>query len=189
MTTNQTPFDDYLIEVQRHARRVLKHRGAPNVDDVASHVVVSASASGPELMSRYSPTAYARIRAPHALIEFDRRERVQRGEGGRLRHLSDGTIEASRQVVRFDTITDSGRGANSHESGDQVFPSELYGRIRDAIGPDRAATLFKVAVLDRPIQEVATDLGIRRETLSRQLSESRRMLQAALLPNGDAASV
>jgi len=190
VSTHRHPsFDEYLTEVYRQARRVLKRRGSRATDDVASIVVLSASSRGPELMSRYSPTAYARIRAPHAQIEFDRRERTQRGQGGKLRQLADGTVEATRQMKSFEDLTKRDLAATGYTTDQGLFPFELYDVISDTVGADRAAALFNVAVLDRPVAEVAADLGVRRETLSRQLSASRQALQAVLLPDGERAPV
>lgn len=140
-------------------------------------------------MSRYSPTAYARIRAPHAQIEFDRRERTQRGQGGKLRQLADGTVEATRQMKSFEGLTKRDLAATGYTTDQGLFPFELYDVISDTVGADRAAAFFNVAVLDRPVTEVAADLGVRRETLSRQLSASRQALQAVLLPDGERAPV
>jgi len=189
-STNTPPsFDEYLTELHRHARRVLKRRGSRDADDVASIVVLSASTCGPKLMSRYSPSAYARIRAPHAQIEFDRRERTQRGEGGKLRHLDDGTVEAARPMKSFDELTKRDLTATGFTIDDGLFPFELYAVITDTVGADHATALFDVAVLDRTVAEVAANRGVRRETLSRQLSASRRALERVLLPDGGRAPV
>ena len=189
MTTIQD-HNEYLTQVHRCAQQILKHRNAPNAEDVASNVAVTASIHGPELMDRYPAKKYARIRSQHALVEFDRSERAQRGQGTRLRQLSDGTVEPMRKVVPLAIDYDNNTNVNS--SGDpeeHLFASDLYGRVIAVVGEQLAKAFYDIAIEDRPVKAVAVELGIRPETLSRKLNECRRTLRERLMPTGELAPV
>lgn len=185
MTTTQD-HDEYLTQLHRCAQQILKHRNAPNAEDVASNVVLTASTHGPDLMDRYPAKKYARIRSRHALVEFDRSERAQRGQGTRLRRLPDGTVEPMRKVVPL--AIDYDNNPNVCVPGDpeeHLFASDLYGRMKAVVGEQLAKAFYDIAIQDRPVKAIAAELGIRPETLSRKLNECRRTLREHLMPTGE----
>ena len=188
MTTTEE-FKEYLVQVHNCAQRDLRRRNVSNADDISSNVVLTASTKGHDLMNRYPATTYARIRSGHALIEFDRAERAQRGQGTRLRHLPDGIVEPMRTVtsLNLDYLNDRAACVSGNPE-DPLFAAELYNRVKKIVGAQLAKAFHDIAVHDRPIKSVAADLGIRPETLSRKLNECRRNLQANLLPTGEFTS-
>jgi RNA polymerase sigma factor (sigma-70 family) len=199
--TNPTPIDleTYAAAVLREAVRLLgRRRPAMDVDDIAAEVVEQFLARPGEVMARYpDPAHFARAAARRRSIAWDRQQRGQRGAGVRLVEAPDGTLAPRRTVIS---------GNAPGESGGEVFGGVADERpaVEDvAVGAVDEAVLLEQCLAgmsrtDREVlmlvdgygftvKEVADRLGVRRETVSRRLSRTRRQAErsaAVFAPSG-----
>ena len=97
------------------ARLAARTRRPFDADDIAGEVALAVADRPATIMVGYpDPVHYARQRARHAGISFDRRERVQRGEGARLVVGSDGLQGPGRRY-------ESANAADASEGGGDLL--------------------------------------------------------------------
>ncbi|MEX0846778.1 MAG: hypothetical protein WD023_03285 [Ilumatobacteraceae bacterium] len=188
--------DQYAVAVCREVERLVARRRPGDAHDIAVDVVERFLPQASSIMARYPvPQRFAAAAATHATISFDRRERVQRGEGVRLVAGADGTLSPLRRYHSgTSTVDDEGGGgggrgptfatvADTAEAVDVVVTDRVY---HDAL---LERCLAGVPRLDRTVlmlvdgsgysvQDVARTVGVRRETLSRRIGVTRRRVQA-----------
>lgn len=173
-------------EVMRIATRVGRQRDAGDVaDEVAAEVLERPES----IMARYpDPVRYARERVRHAGISLDRRDRVQRGEGARLFHGVDGLLRPGRTWLAGDApVGEDGASVFSFARDlDVEFADVTLDRLtapalvrRCCVGLTRSQVfeLFMVDGCGYEVKDVAQMLGQCRETVSRRLSKTRRIVQ------------
>jgi DNA-directed RNA polymerase specialized sigma24 family protein len=180
-------FASWLSRLQNESYRVLRRSRRPrgDHDDIVSVVVVEAWNLGSSLMDEYRvPEVYARVRTPHAAESFYRRERVQRGEGARLRRHIDGTVAAGRTVISFEAAPVE--SATTDDLEDRILDvavarAEVGRVLRACAGQVRRAdieTYVAVKAHEVPIVEVARRQGLARETVGRRVARVDRLLKA-----------
>jgi DNA-directed RNA polymerase specialized sigma24 family protein len=182
-----------VLAVFREVARIAsRSRRAFDADDIAGDVALAVVGRPEAVMARYpDPVIYARQRARHAGISFDRRERSQRGEGVRLHVGDDGQLQPGRRYLSADaTMPDGGEGPlhividrnplPEVEVTERMVTGALLQRCSEGLSPEQFHEVWLVDGCGYTVQEVAVMRGQRRETLSRRLSEARtRMLQNA----------
>ncbi len=90
------------------ARIAARTRKAFDADDIAGEVALAVARHPSNIMAGYpDPVGYARQRARHAGISFDRSQRVQRGEGARLQVDKDGLQRPGRRYASADASPDA----------------------------------------------------------------------------------
>jgi len=180
-------------EVARIASRTRK---AFDADDIAGEVALAVARHPSNIMGGYpDPVHYARQRARHAGISFDRSERVQRGEGARLVVGSDGLQAPGR---RYESADASDRGellAHAIRCGESIDATVaerlaavvLLQEACEGLSPVELRELWLVDGYGYTVQEVAELCGQRRETVSRRLSATRRRVRSQHLatPTGE----
>lgn len=172
------------------ARLSARSRKAFDADDIAGDVALALAKRPADIMAAYpNPVGYARQRASHAGISFDRRERAQRGEGVRLIVDSDGLRHPGRRYV----------SANAPDGGDLlavVVDAEpeldatvaermvASAMLRDVCEDLTAAEFRELWLVDGvgyTVQEAAAVVGQRRETVSRRLNHTRTQVRLKAL--------
>lgn len=140
-------------------------------------------------MARYpDPVRFARERARHAGISLDRRERVQRGEGSRLRPSSDGLLRPGRVGLAGDApVADGGpalftllrdpRAQFEDDALERLAASAVIQRCLLGLTDQQTREWMLVDGLGFEVKDVAAMLGQCRETVSRRLSKTRRVVQ------------
>lgn len=168
--------NDYADQVRRKAMRMAmtKLRGrAFDADDVAQRVVERLAAKPEEIMAKYpNPDVFAAVAIRGELIDFGRREHVQRCEG----------VDGARTSVSFDIVgddairTDASRYSPSGESDTVADVTRALGTLSDS---DRRIAEAHWLRGDR-VGEIAADLGYNHSTVSRRLREIAVLLRDAL---------
>jgi RNA polymerase sigma factor (sigma-70 family) len=184
----------YIAAVHRTARDVLVriHR-VWDADDIASEIALALAADATLVMTAYpDPAVFARVRAGHAAIEHQRRQRVQRGEGARVFRHADGTVHPGRTVVSGNVAPTEGgdewlvtyvdpADLLDERLADQLLVSALLADALDGLAVCEREELFLIDGLGWTVQEVAEMRGQRRETVSRRVNAARRQARARAL--------
>lgn len=173
--------ETYVMAVFREVARIAgRSRKAFDADDIAGEVAMAVAHRPAPIMAGYpDPVGYARQRARHAGISFDRRERVQRGEGARLVVGTDGLQAPGRRYASADASLD---GALTQADPDAPVDATVTDHLVTAALLQHACIglsliemreLWLVDGYGYTVQEVAALVGQRRETVSRRLSNTR----------------
>lgn len=175
--------DCYVVAVHREiVRLIIRQHGAQAPQDVAQDVVETLLGKLDRIMASYAdPVVYARVAYQHATVQAGRRNRVQRGEGSRLFTQADGTRAPGRSAVSGDAVAQDGERClfDTLEGRDAAIDEvvatyvdarrQISGAWGDLSRRDRSA-YFMVRGLGYPVTDVATSMGVRRETLQRRLA-------------------
>lgn len=171
------------------ARLSARSRKAFDADDIAGEVAMALAARPAAIMAAYpDPVGYARQRASHAGISFDRRERAQRGEGARLLSDKDGLRHPGRRYVSS-TAADGGDllaaviDTKSELEGtvtERMVAADLVRGASEGLSPIEFRELWLVDGCGYTVQEVAAICGQRRETVSRRLNHTRKRLRTSV---------
>ena len=170
------------------ARLAARTRRPFDADDIAGEVALAVADRPATIMVGYpDPAHYARQRVRHAGISFDRRERVQRGEGARLVVGSDGLQGPGRRYESADAW-EGGGNLLAHATprvesldaivADRLATGALLQRACEGLSPVEFRELWLVDGCGYTVQEVAELCGQRRETVSRRLSATRRRVRS-----------
>ena len=172
------------------ARLSARSRKAFDADDIAGDVALALAKRPADIMAAYpDPVGYARQRASHAGISFDRRERAQRGEGVRLVTDKDGLRHPGRRYLSTNTA-DGGDllaavvGVQPELEGtvtDRMVASALVRGACEGLSPVEFRELWLVDGCGYTVQEVAAICGQRRETVSRRLNHTRTQVRLKAL--------
>ena len=184
--------ETYVMAVFREVARIAARTRRPfDADDIAGEVALAVAKRPATIMGGYpDPVHYARQRARHAGISFDRRERVQRGEGARLFVDSDGLQNPGRRYESVDApeggVDLLARALDRVESLDatvidRLVTGALLQRACEGLSPVEFRELWLVDGCGYTVQDVAELCGQRRETVSRRLSASRRRVRSRRL--------
>ncbi len=199
-TSPLTPAEEvYVLAVFREVARIAAcSRRAFDADDIAGDVALAIVSRSAAVMASYpNPVLYARQRAGHAGISFDRRERSQRGEGVRLYAATDGQLHPGRRYVSSDALAADGPLSHVNEISasleavvtERMVAGALLQRCSVGVSASDMEVVWLVDGCGYTVQEVATLRGQRRETLSRRLSRARMHMrhEASLIltPNLD----
>lgn len=174
----------YVMTVFREVARIAgRTRKGFDADDIAGDVAMAVAHRPAPIMAGYpDPVGYARQRARHAGISFDRRERVQRGEGARLQVGNDGLQRPGRRYESADAAAPDGRAALTHADPGASFEATVTEHLVTAALLRHACNglsliemreLWLVDGYGYTVHEVAAPAGQRRETVSRRLSKTR----------------
>ena len=199
---------EYVITFDRWLMRFLP--GTCHVrefDDILSRENVELCEKLDETMVKYpDPRAYALTRTygRHAVLDWRRRERVQRCEGAIVEHDEDGTRTKGNVVDSFDSVvaTDNGGPISLYElyaaetiDLDQMLETLVIDGIdraalvdavraaaREVLSPDELRALEEVVIEGRLVVDAATDAGIARETMGRQRARAVAKLRRVFNP-------
>lgn len=191
-TTNLTDAEEaYVMGVFREVARIAaRSRRGFDADDIASEVALAVAARPGAIMASYpDPVSYARQRARHAGISFDRRERAQRGEGARLFVGNDGLQRPGRRVVSGN-VTGTGGCEEAIAliadldvqveiaATERMVTAALLQQCFAGLSTSEIREVWLVDGCGYSIHELATFCGQRRETVSRRLNNSRRRIRS-----------
>jgi DNA-directed RNA polymerase specialized sigma24 family protein len=183
-------LDDYVANVQREVVRLAgRVRLGFVADDLAQEIALEVL-ERPSIMHSYpNPQVYVRQRLRHAGIQFDRAQRVQRGEGARLFQGADGLRHPGRIVVSGNvSLVDGGGDLYSLvvDAGnelevllvDQLAAAGVLRQCLRGLTPTELHDVWMVDACGYTVLEVAELRGQRRETVSRRVNDARRRIQA-----------
>ena len=187
---------DYVEAVFREVMRVAARvrRGDPG--DLADGISAEVLEQPEAIMARYpDPVRYARERVRHAGISLDRRDRVQRGEGARLFADGDGQLRPGRVGVAGDAAVGEGgpslfslladpRSRFDEAAVDQLVAGALLRQCLGQASRQQITELLLVDALGYEVTDVAALFGQCRETVSRRLSATRRLVRDQLVRAG-----
>ncbi len=185
-----TAEEAYVMAVFREVARIAaRSRRAFDADDIAGEVALAVAHRPAGVMARYpDPVCFARQRARHAGISFDRRQRTQRGEGARLYVQHDGLQQPGRRYLSANVggldggadllaqVPDHGAAIQA-ASADRMVAAALLQHCCDGLSPVEVREVWLVDGCGYSVQEVAALCGQRRETVSRRLSHSRNHIR------------
>lgn len=166
--------DLYCSTVWREALRILKTKRRLEADDVAAEVAAKFLADPAKFMAKFpTPEVFAWAVTKNTRLDYERRQRVQRGEGAEgertVGYLGDhdhvGTEEANG--TRFST-----NPADEAVSAARV--AEIFECIPDAVDRELA---WRVLVDGDRITEIAKDWGVHHSTVSRQFKKAKAILE------------
>ena len=172
------------------ARLSARSRKAFDADDIAGDVAMALAKRPADIMAAYpDPVGYARQRASHAGISFDRRERAQRGEGVRLLTDKDGLRHPGRRYVSANgpdgaDLLAAVVGDDTDVEGTVAERMVVSAMLREACEDLTAAEFRELWLVDgvgHSVQEMAEACGQRRETVSRRLNHSRTQVRLKAL--------
>lgn len=168
--TATSPFLDsaqsaWLEEILEELRRIYlrRVRNPMDADDAAMDLVLKICEDAEVLMASF-PTAVdcARAKSKYGLRQWQRKQRVQAGEGARLVTEEDGTMRPSRQRTPFD----SSHGARFASGDDTEFQAVIQASTVDEVhhvlgmlNPEDRWLLTELQINDRPSAEVRSELG------------------------------
>ena len=167
------------------ARIAARSRRTFDADDIAGEVALAVAHQPADVMAHYpDPACYARQRARHAGISFDRRQRAQRGEGSRLYTQHDGLQQPGRRYVSANVAGPAGgadllvlvpdqRTTVEATSTERMVTAALLQRLCEGLSPTEVREVWLVDGCGYTVQEVAAFCGQRRETVSRRLNHAR----------------
>lgn len=187
----------YVRRLLAAAHRILKSQGILrhpfDNDDIVNIVAERFYADQGDPMARYQPEAYARASVPHACIEFDRKNRVQRSEGVRLEQVveADGSIHFRKRRTYlsgsspllegdgelFDTVHASGPSMEDNVA-DADDARWLLSKCLSVLSDRERDWLMQVDGMGIDVVEVADSVNLRRETVSRVVNGARKKVQA-----------
>ena len=189
-TRDSAAVDHYVAAVFREVVRVASRvRHGFDADDIAAEVAAGVLDKPDVIMARYpDPACYARVRARHAGISFDRGQRAQRGEGARLFEGPDGLFAPGRRYVSGNSVGPDGGdelltfaadAASAFEAGidDHMVDAALVQRCCKGLSQAEVREIWLVDGCGHTVQEVAELCGQRRETVSRRLNSTRRRIR------------
>lgn len=180
----------YVIAVFREVARIAaRAHSSFDADDIASDVALGTAQRASVIMNTYpDPASYARQRARHAGISFDRRERAQRGEGTRLCIGRDGLLHPGRQYVSADAEAAGGGSGPVNLAiddaplleitvTDHMVDVAMLQRCCDGLPTSEVREVWLIDGCGYTVKEIAASCGQRRETVSRRLSRARRRIR------------
>lgn len=182
------PDMQYAVVLFRHVVRLHARRRPDDADDVAATVVEEFLRSDPEtrlsIMAEHPDAAkYAQLVTFRAGIDHDRRQRVQRCEGVRLHPLADGGLTTGRTWTSGDAAPAGGAALFERVVDDdtpidddvthRLAVSRLADEILRCLDDDDRMLLTRIDGLGHAVNDVAVELGVRRETLSRRVNRLR----------------
>lgn len=189
----QSSITAYADSVLREATRLAaRMRSGFDADDIASDIVTKFLATPEVLMAQYpDPIQYAGACVGNACIAHDRRQRVQRCEGLRLKDNGDGTKSAGRRWISGDaTIGESEEsvfglaedtgGSFDEWVAERIDASREFQRCTAGLPADRVSEVVAVDGHGHEIKDVAARCGQRRETVSRRVNDTRQRMRQNL---------
>ncbi len=196
-----TPAEEAYVMAVFHevARIATRSRRSFDADDIAGEVALTVTYRPADIMNGYpDPVSYARQRVRHAGISFDRRERVQRGEGVRLYATQDGRRQPGRRYVSANTSGPDGSSdllarvpdlSEPFEASvtDRMVTAALLQQCCEGLPPAEIREVWLVDGCGYTVQDVADFCGQRRETVSRRLNRSRNHIRRRSTDSGQPA--
>lgn len=187
----------YLAEFGKAVHRTLRESRAYDARDIVQHEISRLLPKIDEVIAAHpDAAAYGRARAKHALIDFSRREKSDRGEGSRAKVDADGTIRDGREIISFDDFVEStgreperkGLSKGARSSFEDEFVEGLHrndmlkGLIQSLSAIDQA--ILRMSFWDGLEDgEIAVKLNLTRETVNRRKNRSVRYIGDRLGPD------
>jgi RNA polymerase sigma factor (sigma-70 family) len=185
----QQRYEDYLGAVRAELVRLLSRtRSAFDADDVASGVCERVWVRIAFYVERYpNPVVLAAAVLHNAVIDFDRNQNSQRGAGAHAVTHADGTMSTKRIVLSGDAA----RGDNEVAVW-EVVPADgesLDDRVIAALDaaaevarlvvglPESSREMLALVAEGYSQGEVATRLGVTRETVNRRVNQIRQTVR------------
>ena len=204
--------DTYIHQFWHATKRVLlssyRHSiSLADAEDIASAAVIKVLPRLEDYRARYeSPEVLARVMASQRKVDFDRSERVQRGEGAHLITVSEpsdpiapsefshGTASApprrvpARSVCSLEALTgfDPPSQDNIDALVNRCHAEELTHSLIESlrtihqISPRDLRLFIKVDGYGLSVKQAAAELGLRRETAQRALGRVRKLAREVL---------
>lgn len=187
-------IDAYVAELFRQVIRRLGARRVHDADDIAQRVCEAFLKRPDDLMQRYpQPATLAAAVAANAAISHDRNQRAQRGDGVALDEDRDGTLRPRRPYLSgdapiggtdgsaqsgrmFDRVTDRSE-AHDDRVVRQMLADEVLEQCLAGLSSADRELLRRVDGEGIPVQQIALEQGLARETVSRRVNRIRRFVQ------------
>lgn len=154
-----------------------KYKGQ-EVADVIQYTIVELLGRITHIMSKYpDPAHYVGARFSNVVTDHSRRQGAQRGEGARFDRTvasadEEHTAWKLQQVVSGD----------SFDLADHLDKIALVKRVNTVLTTDEQRLFDLVFVKGLSVTEVAKMVGLRRETVSRKLSDAKKRARKAIGP-------
>lgn len=175
-------IDPAVLTFWNRVEVILRRRGhsvaGQDADDVRQRVAAQFFADSTTIMARYTPERFANVALRSRADDHRRSERIQRGQGARLRvDATTGLISHGREVCALDAVDpDSDRlGTTDDLEFDVVTAAELRDALR-LLDPTIARLLLLVAVDGWSVTDAAPMVGLSRAYANRRLSAAKAML-------------
>jgi DNA-directed RNA polymerase specialized sigma24 family protein len=155
----------WLAEILEELRRIYLRRvhHPMDADDAAMDLVLEICKDAEVLMATF-PTAVdcARAKSKYGLRQWQRKQRVQAGEGARLVTEEDGSMRPSRQRTSFETSPGAQYVSGDDTEYQAVIQASTISEVHQVLGTLRPADrwlLTELQINDRPSAEVRSELG------------------------------
>lgn len=188
-----TNVDAFAEAIRIEAFRLLTIRGRHpfDADEIAQEIALRFLVRPEDYMARYTPVRFARVCVRQVSEDVARKNRAGRGEGANLISFIDECGQQAKRARRdvvsgyapagegdrqvFDTVRD-----HVHPVDDavieQVDGERLLAQAMAKLSERQAHLVIEVLGYGRPVTEVAEEIGVRRETASRELRKARKIL-------------
>lgn len=189
----------YATRLLRSAERLAQHivkTGDDDRDDIVGIITQRFVENRDHAMDHYTPERFVRAAARQAGITFQRKERVQRSEGVRLQQIVEHTqggpigywqkrrtyVSGYSPVLDGDGVLFDSARDRSVDVENTVVEAEYHRKVAQAclsVLSDRdRALLYLVDAQGIPVADVAEQMGLARETVSRLVNAARRKVRA-----------
>lgn len=184
-----SPFLDsaqsaWLEEVFEELRRIYlrRVRNPMDADDAAMDLVLKIYEDAEVVMASY-PTAVdcARAKSRYGLRQWQRKQRVQAGEGARLVTEEDGTMRPGRQRTPFEASHGARFASGDDTEYQAVIQVSTVDEVHHVLGmlnPADRWLLTELQINDRPSAEVRSELGCSDAAFRQRTHRAREQFRA-----------
>lgn len=173
-----SPELDYWIVVEAVLRRLARRVAGQDADDVIQRVAEQFFRDPALYMGDYTPERFASVSLRTRADDHRRSERIQRGEGARLRtDVATGLRQPARTVCALDALDPEADHFGHDEATEwrTVTTAELRDALR-LVEPRVAQLLHLVAIEGYSVTEAATAVDLSRAYANRRLAAAKRLL-------------
>lgn len=151
-----------------------------HADDVRQRVAVQFFTAPYAVMAAYTPEAFANVALTSRAADHRRTERIQRGEGARLRHDPvTGLARPAREVCGLEGLDPETDRIGDPVDADIEIRITDRAELRDALrllDPKIALLLYLVAVEGWTVTDAAGHVRLSRAYANRRLSAAKALL-------------
>ena len=140
------------------------------VNDIVSYATTELCCKVIPVMAKYPcPVTYSALRHRNVIIDYARRQAAQRGEGAR--HYRKGTsTEVAHLTAEIEQSMARGRSNFTDQVEDRRLVDQIFGSL-----PEFQQKVLRLCAMDgHTTIAAARILGVRRETVSRAVSNAKQ---------------
>jgi len=140
------------------------------VNDIVSHATTELCSNVTAVMAKYPcPVTYSALRYRNVIIDYGRRQAVQRGEGAR-RYRKGISTEIAQMSAEIERSLSRGTSNFTDQADDRRFVDQVLVGL-----PKFQQRVLRLCAMDgHTTIAAARILGVRRETVSRAFCNSKR---------------